>query len=486
MVSPIRFRSAGLLLVATGLIPFAPEGAPPESARAADEIVRSDAAQRESLAITVYNQNFGLVREVRGIPLPGGVIDLEYSDVASAIQAPTVHVRTLGGGSFSLLEQNYRYDLLSPETLLQKYVGETIKIYRRQSDGSDVPVDAEVLAYNGRPVLRIDGEITFDVGGRFAFAEVPGDLIARPSLVWKVDAERGEPDVEVSYLTGGLNWSADYVLVLGEDDQVGDLTGWVTLTNQSGTTFENATLKLVAGEVQRVSDFDDMERAMRRDALAAVAESAAPFSEEGFFEYHLYTLGRPTDLRNNEQKQVVLLEGRGFKTEKELVFRGEHYLYRNQYGDAAQNQKAQVFMHFDNDENQGLGMPLPRGVVRLYKADRSGAQQFIGENRIDHTPRDERVSLKVGEAFDVVATRRQTDFDIIGGCVTESEWAIEVRNHKDEAQTVSIVEPVGGDWTLQSANLEHEQLDAWTFAFHPDVPARGEVEVRYRVRVRWC
>ncbi len=486
MFSPLRLRSAGLLLAATGMLPLVPEGAPPKEARPADEVVRSDASQRESIAVTVYNQNFGLVREVRGITLPGGVVDLEFADVASAIQSQTVHVRSLDGRPFSLLEQNYRYDLLSPETLLQKYVGKTVRIYRRQPDGSELPVDAEVLAYNGRPVLRIDGEITFDVPGRFAFSELPGDLIAKPSLVWEVEAERGTPDVEVSYLTGGLNWSADYVLVLSEDDAEGDLTGWVTLSNQSGATYENATLKLVAGEVQRVADFDDLQRAMRMDAMGAAEASAAPFSEEGFFEYHLYTLGRPTDLKQNEQKQVVLLEGRGFETEKELVFRGEQYLYRGQYGDVAQNQKAQVFMHFENSEDQGLGMPLPKGVVRLYKADRSGAQQFIGENRIDHTPRDERVSLRIGEAFDVVGERRQTDFDAVGGCVTESEWEIKLRNHKDEAQRVSVVEPVGGDWTMVSSSHRHEQLDAWTFAYRPVIPAGGEVEIRYRVRVRWC
>ncbi|MCA9737015.1 MAG: DUF4139 domain-containing protein, partial [Gemmatimonadetes bacterium] len=382
--------------------------------------------------------------------------------------------------------QNYRYDLLSPETLLQKYVGRTVRIYRRLPDGSESPVEAEVLAVNGRPVLRVDGEITFDVPGRFAFSEVPGDLIASPSLVWQVEAPAGPAPTEVSYLTGGLNWSADYVLVLDENDAHGDLTGWVTLVNQSGTTFDGARLKLVAGDVRRVVDNVGWEDRMRRDAVMAEAAQAAPFSEEGLFEYHLYTLDRPTDLKNNEQKQVVLLEGRGFAVEKELVFRGESWLFRSQYGDVSQNQKAGVFLRFQNREREGLGMPLPRGVVRVYKADRSGAQQFVGEDRIDHTPRNETVGIRIGEAFDVVADRRQTAFDILGSCVTESEWTLSLRNRKDEPQTVTVVEPVGGDWTMLRASHPHEEMDAWTFRFRVDLAANAETELTYRVRVRWC
>ncbi len=483
MSSLLPLRTAGAIAVTLGLLPLAPDAPSldPETLG-----VRSDATGRESVSVTVYNQNFGLVREVRSIALPGGVVPVEFGDVASQIQAQTVHVRPLGSPGFQLLEQNYRYDLLSPETLLQKYVGRTVKIYRRLPDGSEEPAEAEVLAVNGRPVLRIDGEITFDVPGRFAFSEVPGDLIASPSLVWKVDAPRGTTRTEVSYLTGGLNWSADYVLVVDADSRVGDLTGWVTLTNQSGTTFENATLKLVAGDVKRVSASDDLDLRMRRDAMMAQEASAAPFSEEGLFEYHLYTMGRPTDLKQNEQKQVVLLEGRGFTIDKELVFRGQPWLYRSQYGDVMQNQRAQVFLNFQNEAAEGLGMPLPRGVVRVYQADQSGAQQFVGEDRIDHTPRDERVSIQIGEAFDVVGDRRQVAFDVIGNCVTESEWELSLRNHKDEAQRVSVVEPVGGAWTMVSASHEHETLDAFTFRFDPRIPARGEVTVRYRVRVRWC
>ena len=276
------------------------------------------------------------------------------------------------------------------------------------------------------------------------------------------------------------------MLVVDADDEVGDLTGWVTLTNQSGATFDNATLKLVAGDVKRVTDSDDMGLRMRRDALMAQEASAVPFSEEGLFEYHLYTMSRPTDLKQNEQKQVVLLEGRGFGIDKELVFRGDPWIYRNQHGDVMQNQKARVFLNFQNDAREGLGMPLPRGVVRVYKADGSGAQQFVGEDRIDHTPRDERVSIQIGEAFDVVGDRRQVDFDVIGSCVTESEWELSLRNHKDEAQQVTVIEPVGGDWTMLSASHEHETLDAFTFRFASAIPARGEVTVRYRVRVRWC
>ena len=448
---------------------------------------RSTAVDRESVALTVYNQGFGLVREVRRLQLPRGPVALEYGDVASGIQPETVHVLPLRGEGFRLLEQNYQYDLLNPQKLLEKYVGRIVNVYRpNPATGVDEVVEAEGLSVNGGPILRIDDEITFDYPGRFGFPEMPDNLIAEPTLMWRLDAVGGEERVEVSYLTNSLNWESDYVLVLNEDDDEGSLTGWVTLTNHSGTSFENARLQLVAGDVQRVSG--NARPAMYRDRMMemAMAAEADGFTEDAFFEYHLYTLGRPTDLMNNEQKQVTLLEADGLGVDKQLIFRGSPHYYRGQYAQVTSNQKAGVFLDFDNRASNGLGIPLPRGTVRVYKRDHTGAQQFIGEDLIDHTPRDETLRIRMGEAFDVVGDRRQMDYTVVSNCVSESTWRVDLRNHKDQGVDVLLVEPLGGDWEILSSTHSWDKEDAWTLVLRPRIEARGETVVEYRVRVRWC
>ena len=446
--------------------------------------MQSTADDRREVTITVYNQNFGLVREVRDFRLGRGRIALEFGDVASQIQPETVHIRALGGDALSILEQNYRYDLLSPQKLLEKYVGRMVKVYRYNSaTGQEQEYEAEVLSVNQGTILRIGDEITYNFPGRFSFPQIPDNLIAKPTLVWLLDSREARQDVQVSYLTRGLNWKSDYVMVLNEDDSLADVTGWVTLTNQSGTSFENARLKLVAGDVQRVTP--QVRRRMEMDAVrSAMAEQQ--FQEESFFEYHLYTLQRPTTLLQNEQKQVTLLEGSDIGIDKRLIFYGAAQYYRGAYGHVVSNQKVGVYLDFENTKENNLGVPLPQGIVRVYKADATGAQQFIGEDRIDHTPRGERVRIKMGEAFDVVGDRRQMDFDVISSCVSESVWEVTIRNHKDEAAEIEVVEPVGGDWDLISSSHEAERLDAHTFRYTVTVPARDQVTIDYRVRVRWC
>ena len=448
--------------------------------------LQSSADDRQEVTITVYNQNFGLVREIREINLGTGRIALEFRDVAAQIEPETVHVKSLAhSGALSVLEQNYQYDLLNPQKLLEKYVGRIIKVYRYNSNtGREEEYEAEVLAVNQGTILRIGDEITYNFPGRFAFPEIPENLIAKPTLLWLLESNRPRQQLEVSYLSRSLNWKADYVLVVNEDDSVGDLTGWVTLTNQSGASYENARLKLVAGDVQRVSEGRIGRREL--EMMRAVAEDAAQFSEEGFFEYHLYTLQRPTTLLQNEQKQVTLLEAEQIGIDKRLIFYGASHYYRGSYGQVASNQKVGVYLDVSNSEDNNLGMALPAGIIRVYKADRTGAQQFIGEDRIDHTPRDETVSIKMGEAFDVVGDRRQVEYQVISSCVSESEWEISVRNHKDEDAEVEIFEPVGGDWEILSSSHTPTKLDAHTFKFVVDVPSRGEVKVSYRIRVRWC
>jgi hypothetical protein len=452
----------------------------------AAEVV-STPEQREEVALTIYNQNFGLVRELRRVELGRGSLQLEFGGVASTIQPETVHIQSLSApGGLRVLEQNYRYDLLSPQKLLEKYVGRMVRVHRwNEKTGREETHDAEVLAVNGGPILRIGDEITFNYPGRFSFPEVPKTLIAKPSLVWLLESERERQTLEVSYLANQLSWRADYVLAIDESDALGDLRGWVTLTNQSGASYENARLKLVAGDVQRMMAAYPAEA--RRAVLAAVEqEASSQFAEQAFFEYHLYTLQRPATLLTNEQKQVTLLEAPGIEVTKRLIFHGAPGYYRSAFGHGIPEQKVGVYLDIENREQNQLGIPLPKGVLRVYKQDEQGARQFIGEDRIDHTPRDERLRIKLGEAFDVVAERKQTDFSILGHCLSESAWESEIRNHKEEDVEVEVVEPAAGDWKIVRSTHDPIERDAHSFGFEIEVPARESRKIEYRVRVRWC
>jgi hypothetical protein len=452
-------------------------------------VARSSGAEgREKVAITVYNSNFGLVREERRVELGKGRVALAYADVSAHIQPETVHIRSLeGADALTVLEQNYRYDLLTPEKLLEKYVGKRVKVARyNEKLGTDELKDAEVLAVEGGPVLRIDGEVVTGFPGRFVFPNLPDNLVAKPTLVWLLASAAEKQRVEVTYLTANLSWRADYVLVLDAKNEKGDLTGWVTLTNGSGTTYKNAELKLVAGDVQRVVRPEEPRDMEMSAPMAAPAPAPPQFQQESLFEYHLYTLQRPTDLLDKETKQVTLLEAHDVKVERKLVFKSAEYWFRSRYPDLPKNQKVGVFVVLENREKFGLGMPLPKGTLRVYKADSSNAQQFVGEDAIDHTPRDEKIEVKLGEAFDVVADRKQTDWKALGDCSSESGWEIELRNHKDAAERVEVLEPVHGDWEIVKSSHEAVKKDAQSFQFDVSVPARGATKIAYRVRIRWC
>ncbi|MFO0567647.1 MAG: DUF4139 domain-containing protein [Polyangiaceae bacterium] len=458
------------------------------SSAASAETRKSGADQRKEVSITVYNQNFGLVREVRDLELGTGTVELEFRDVASLIQPETVSIKSLTNGSaLSVLEQNYRFDLLTPAKLLEKHVGKKVRVWRwNEALGKDEGFDAKILSVaGGQPVMEVNGEITSDFPGRIAFPGVPDNLMSQPTLVWKLDSKSSKQAVEATYLTRNLNWRSDYVLVVNDSDTGGDLTGWVTLVNQSGASYKKAKLKLVAGDVQRVSDYRSRDEGEDLDGAPAAADKPR-FAEESFFEYHLYTLSQPTDVLENEQKQVTLLEAKGAKIDKKLIYYGQQYWYRSQYGEVQKNQKVGVYLDLQNTKQNGLGMPLPKGTVRVYKADKSGAKQFIGEDHIDHTPRDERVRVKMGDAFDVVGDRRQMEWRTLGSCSSESTWEIELRNHKDKATRVEVYEPVGGEWTIVESTHKHQKKDAFTFTFDVEVPANGKTKVKYKVRVKWC
>ena len=461
----------------------------------AQSSITTTAVDRRTVNITVYNSNLGLVRETRSLALPNGRTALRFADVSAQIRPETVHLRSLTqSNALSILEQNYQYDLLNPGKLLDKYVGrEVTLVLRRYQNNTEIlePVKALLLSNNGGQVWQLNNQIVINPTNiaEMRFPDVPKNLVSTPTLVWDVEnARAGEQTVEASYLTGGMNWKADYVLVVNADDTRGDLQGWVTLTNQSGIGFENAQLQLVAGDVNRLKDADDAYGADRlpRNETYDGAARKPQFQEQAFFEYHLYSLQRPTSIREQETKQVSLLETSGFDVSKEYVLNGQAYYYRSYNNPGAPiKEKVGVYMQFRNSEGNKLGMPLPAGTVRLYKQDGSGNQQFIGEDRIDHTPKDEDVRVKVGDAFDIIAERKQTDYKVIATNVYEYAYEIKIRNHKQGPVTVIVNEPIGGDWQMVSSSHKAEKTAAFAAQFKVTVEKDGEAKLIYRVRVKY-
>ncbi len=442
-------------------------------------ITRED--QRDVM-LTIYNVDLGLVKDLREVRLPAGTTEVWFMDVAARIDPTTVHLRSLTApAGLKVLEQNYEYDLLSSEKLLEKYVGRKVRIY--QNDGTYH--DATLLTTRG-PVFEINGQIHLGHYGRLVLPSLPENLVANPTLAWLLRNQTTGPQrVEASYLTGGIAWKADYVMVLNAADDRSDLTGWVTIENRSGATYGNAALKLVAGDVNRARQPAVAGRVLELAAKSAAADASREFAAEGFFEYHLYTLDGRTTIKDNQTKQLALLSASDVVVQKELVYYGAQDYYRNSYGMPISNQKLAVLLEIRNSKENRLGLALPKGKVRVYKADRSGSQQFIGEDWIDHTPKDERVKIKLGNAFDVVGERTQKDWRKLGSGLYEVEWEIALRNHKKESQTVTVIEPVPGDWQVLSSTHPYEKVEAHTLRYRIPVPAEGAVKLTYRVRLRF-
>jgi hypothetical protein len=443
------------------------------------------------LAVTVYNSNVALVRDVRRVKLPAGIFDLRYMDIAAAVNPVTVHIASISAPKdLIVLEQNYEYDLLSPQKLLQKYIGKELTLVRLVSENNstkEVPVKATLLAYNEGPVWKVGDQIITGMGAdRFIFPTVPENLYSKPTLVWMLsNRQAGEQTVEASYLTNQINWNSDYVLTVAADQKAADLNGWVTVVNNSGTAFKNAQLQLVAGELHRVYEQRDM--AMEGRAMKAMAAPAAPqFAEEGLSEYHLYTLDRRTNINNNQSKQISLLASTGVAIEKVFEVNGQNFYYHNRYRPGQPfKDPVNVRIKFKNSQANSLGIPLPAGTVRVYQGDSKGRVQFIGEDRIDHTPKDETLDLLIGNAFDVVTERKQTDYVALGPSQQELAFEIAIRNHKAEPITVLVNEPIGGDWHMIDSTFKWEKSAAFAARFTVPVPANGESILKYRVRVRW-
>ncbi len=461
-----------------------------------------------SIALTVYNQDFALVRDTREMEFEAGRNTVTVEDVAGQLDRTSVHFKSLTAPeSVVVREQNYRYDLIEPNTLLDKSIGKQITLRQHLGEGKIREVKGSLLASggarhdiyggsqpeSGMVVCTEQGEIVLRPGGEITLHEMPEGLISRPQLVWLADCSQpGKHEVEISYMTEGVKWSADYVVVINAEDTAVDVTGWVTLDNRSGATYENANLQLVAGDVRRIPPPRQVTMSLESATFGAAAGSAPQFEEERLFEYHLYTLDGTTTVRNNEQKQMTLLAANEVPARKRFVYDGRrlasfvrysNYLPGEHY-DTSDYQKVNITMLVEN-RKPNLGIPLPKGRMRLFKADRQGRLQFVGEDAIDHTPQGETLRLYLGDAFDLVGEHRRSDFKRLGKKQVEERFEVLLRNRGNEPVDIRVLEHVWADWEIINRTHPYEKKDARTVEFPVSVAVGTEVKVSYTIRTRW-
>ena len=439
-------------------------------------VLLSQTTEQKSLTVTVYNQNIGVVKDVRSIDIASGKSEVKITDVAQQIDPTSVHIKLDG----EVLEQNYQYDLVSLDKILRKFIDRNIKLVNESNE----VVEGKLLSAAGGQIV-----IQKPQGGlvmlpnvskyRFSVDRLPEGLITRPTLVWLVNSNSsGKQDVEVSYQTAGMSWHTEYVAVLNKDDSKLDLNSWVSIDNQSGATYKNAKLKLVAGDVNLVQNM--MQR--RQDGLNYVMEKSTvsdkQFQEKAFFEYHIYNLQRATTIANNETKQISLFEASDVPATKKYFYgSSSNRWYWNQSG----KKKVAVIIEFDNKKEFDLGIPMPKGKVRVYKSD-GEALEFIGEDLIDHTPKDETVKLKIGDAFDITAEEVQTVNKQISTKVWEQEYEITFKNHKKKNVTIEVERNLGTNWEILSSSFKYKKKDAFKILFNVPVKAGKESKLTFRVR----
>jgi len=432
------------------------------------------------VAVTIYNQDLGLIKDVRELEFQKGRSIIKFTDVAARIDPTSVHFKPMNPSDrVSILEQNYQYDLVSSTKILQKYVDKEIELFTKSAGpkGEGKSYKGRLLSYSNENVTLQEPEgairiVRLDEVRDLYFPTLPEGLITKPTLVWLLDSQvSGKRKAEVSYLTSGINWHTEYVAVVDQRDENLELAGWVSIDNRSGATYQDAKVKLIAGEVHRVRE----ERIPPRLAKGYMVEAAAApqFEEKAFFEYHLYTLLRPATIKDNEIKQVSLFPSTEVKVKKIFTYDGARY------GD-----KVRVELEFKNSESAGLGMPLPKGKIRVYKEDVDKALEFVGEDRIDHTPKNEKVRVFLGNAFDIVGERQKTDFKKIRDDITEESYQIKLRNHKEEAVEVVVVEHLYAytEWEIRESTHPYEKKDANTIEFKIHLDQDQEVVLNYTVR----
>ena len=442
-------------------------------------------------ALTIYNGGYAVVRETLPIDLKSGINQVSFAGVTAQVEADSVILRDIKGkAEFQVLEQSYRNDPVSQAMLLSLFEGKTLEFNRRETNKPDRVVVGKVVRsgfvpggqFVVEPIIEVDGKLQFSLPGSPLFPSLGNDNVLKPTLNWKLNsASSGKIDAEVAYLSNGFTWEASYNLVATDKSDLLDVVGWVTMNNQSGMTFTDAKIKLMAGDVNRVEpEFPRAARAMRVDALSMSAAKAV--TEKSFDEFHLYTLGNPATLRDKETKQVEFVRATGVKAERIYVFEGaQHYNRRG----VSSTGKVQVYREFKNSEANKLGIALPKGKVRFYSQDGDRQLEFVGENQIDHTPKDEVIRVLTGNSFDLVGEHRMTNNTEDGANrVATQSFEIKVRNRKKEPVEIRVVEHAnrGGNWTLTAQSQPHEKKDAATFEFLVPLKPDEEKTVTYTIR----
>jgi hypothetical protein len=475
-MSSSKYVAAAVAVAVSGAVPVV-------STDAAE--LRSTAADQKSVSITIYNDNLGLVKDVRAVDMKTGVQSLWFEGVAAQIDPTTVHIRSVDApNALTVIEQNFEYDLVSPERLMQKYIGQTVELVTSRENKDDETIRAKLIGIQGGTVYQLeDGKIAINPPGRVVLPALPAGLISEPSLVWLLDSSKPKHTIEASYLTAGIGWRSDYITVLSADDAKADLSGWVTIDNQSGTSYENASLQLVAGDVHRA--LPEYGAVPMMDGAVRSLAKEEQFREEAFFEYHLYSLERKATVKDRQTKQISLLSAEGVKVKKTFVISPQYSFWFARSAEV-EKPKVGVYVSLDNSKKNGMGMPLPKGIVRVYKKDSAGSLQFIGEDRIDHTPEDETIRVKMGDAFDVVAERAQVNFEVLSsGHLYRSSYKVTLRNHKAEDITVQVVELMQGDWTITTSSHPFDKEASHRVRFDVPVKSKGSAELTYTAEIRY-
>ncbi len=481
---------------------------------AAQEKIAADATQPP--ALTIYNQNFFVAREYLPLDLKSGVNHVDYAGIAAHLEPDSVILRDPAGRTLQILEQNYRNDPISQELLLSLYEGKTLdfqispgnivqgKVIRSGYIPSSYYAQGYQQPGNTQPIIEVNGLLRFGLPGEPQFPALTADSILKPTLNWLLQTNApGKFDAEISYVSGGMNWQADYNLVVSDNPNAKsdllDMVGWITMNNHSGKTFENARIKLMAGDVNKIQEptiAGRMYKAM--DMVAANAAVAPVVTEKSFDEFHLYTLERPTTLRDQETKQVEFVQSMGIRAQRIYVYDGakvDQYGYYNpeqirqdaSYGTLS-NPKVWVMEEFKNADSNHLGMPLPKGKLRFYRRNTDGQLEFVGENMIDHTPKDEMIRVSTGNAFDVVGERKRTNYHVDNNQHwMEESFEVRVRNHKKEAVNVRVVEHLYRwvNWKLTEQSHDSKKMDAQTVEFPVSIAPDGEQVVTYTVHYSW-
>lgn len=423
--------------------------------------------EQKSVSLTAYNNNLGVVHEIRSIELNKGINKITVSNVAELIDPTSVHINLKA----KVLEQNYQYDLVSMEKVLNKYLNQNIQLL--SSNGE--LIEGKLLSAFGNQIVlqkKDGGLLMIPNVDKYTFSvnSLPEGLITKPSLLWLIESKQAaKEDAEITYQTRGVNWHAEYVAVLNNNDSAIDLNSWISLENTTGATFKDAKLKLVAGNVNIIQP-QPRFTGMRKDMV--MAEAADQFSEKEFFEYHIYDLQKPTTISNNETKQISLFEASGVNVVKK-------YIYSNQ-----SNNKVNVFIEFDNSDKNNLGMPFPKGKVRVYKSDGKNSE-FIGEDIIEHTPKNEKIKLRLGDAFDLVAEEIQKENKRITDRVSEQVWEIKLKNRKNENVVIDVERYLGNNWEIKTSNMEYVKKDSGRIVFNAAVKANSEKTITYTVRYNY-